>query len=287
MKTLMLFALTGIAAFGQGQIQPGDPDPVVANLNGKDYKKSDLELLVRSVGGQVLSNYYKNKQAFIEQLALTLRLEELADQKKVGEQEPYKSRLAYNRTMLLATAVMTESQRDMKITPADQEKYYAEHKSEFSQAQTKIIYLPMMTPGKAPKSEAELQTLAQEIVKRARGGEDFVALVKQYSEDPDSKAKDGDYPPFKPTDNTLPPPVMTSVFALKPGEVSDPVRQGAGFYIFKLVKFAEPEFDKIRDDVYLAIQKARFDVWIADVRKSVKVEIKDQKYLSEGAPARK
>ncbi len=133
---------------------------LVVFLNGKGYRKSELEAMVNAVGGGVAVNYRANKRAFLEQLALTMKLEQIADEKKVSTHEPYKSRLAYNRTMLLATAMMTEAQRDLSNTAEDQAKYYAEHKAEFSRAQTKIIYLPFTAP---PEGES----LKEEAVKQA------------------------------------------------------------------------------------------------------------------------
>lgn len=288
MKPLMLLALTGVVACGQAQIVEIDLDPVVVSLNGKGYRKTELEAIVNAVGGAVAVNYRANKRAFLEQLALTLKLEQIADEKKVATHEPHKSRLAYNRTMLLATAMMTEAQRELSNTAEDQAKYYAAHKSEFSRAQTKVIYLPF-TPapqGGATNEEAVKKT-AEDLVKRARAGESFVALVKKYSEDADSKAKDGDFPPFNPTDESLPAPVKTLVFGLKPGQVSDAVRQANGFYIFRLEKFVEPELDEIRNEVYMAVQREQFDKWMAEVRKSVHVEVKDESFLTEAPPAKR
>lgn len=286
MKPLMLLALTGLVASGQAQIVEIDMDPVVVVLNGKGYRKTELEAIVNAVGGGVAVNYRANKRAFLEQLALTMKLEQIADEKKIPTHEPYKSRLAYNRTMLLATAMMSEAQRDLKNSAEDQAKYYAEHKDEFSRAQTKIIYLPFTAPpeGESLKEEAVKQA-ADDLVKRARAGESFVDLVKKYSGDADSKAKDGDFPPFNPTDESLPAPVKTLVFGLKPGQVSDPVRQANGYYIFKLEKFIVPELDAIRNEVYMAVQREQFDKWMAEVRESVQVEVKDEKFLTEAPPA--
>lgn len=283
----MLVAFLGAMATGQDQIPASAPDPVVVTLNGRDYRKSELELLVRSLGGAPASNYYANKKAFLEQYALTLKLEQLADEQKMAEREPYKSRLAYNRMILLATAMMSAHQRDLKIMPEDEQVYYAAHKADFTQAQTKIIYLPFVPPGASGKSEEEVKKTAAEIVKQARAGTPFADLVAKHSEDPDSKAKGGEFPPFKPTDNTLPAPVRSVIFGLKPGEVSDPILQGNGYYIFRMEKFVEPDYTTIRSDVYLAVQKERFDKWMEGVRKSVSVEIKDEQYISEtGQPKR-
>lgn len=288
MKTLMLLAIMGATAFGQAQSAPqtGD-DPVVVNMNGRDYRKSEIETLVRALGGPIMANFYANRQAFLDQYALTLRLEQLADEKKMAEKEPFKSRLAYSRMMSLATAMLSESQRGESISPEEEKKYYAEHKAEYSQAQTRLLFLGFAAQGSAGKSEAEVLKTAQGLARQARAGGSFVDLVKKYSEDADSKSRDGEFPTIKPGDESLPPQVKAAVFALKPGEVTEPLRQGNGFYIFKLERFVEPDYMQIRAEVYNAMQKERFEAWMAEIKKTVKVEIKDMKYMTESAPGQR
>jgi hypothetical protein len=159
MKTLMLLALMSAAAFGQAQSAPqGGDDPVVVNMNGRDYRKSEIETLIRSLGGPIMANFYANKQAFLDQYALSLRLEQLADEKKMAEKDPFKARLAYSRMMTLATAMLSESQRGEAISPEEEKKYYAEHKAEYSQAQTRMIFLGFAAAsGTLGRPEAEVK----------------------------------------------------------------------------------------------------------------------------------
>jgi parvulin-like peptidyl-prolyl isomerase len=287
MKTLMLLALLGLTPSVRAQSAPPADDPVVVAINGRDYRKSEIETLVRSLGGPIQANFYANRQAFLDQYALTLRLEQLADEQKMAEREPFKSRIAYSRMMTLATAMLSESQRGEAISPEEEKKYYAAHKAEYSQAQTRMIFLPFAAAGSQGKPEAEVRKSADALVKRARAGESFIDLVKQYSEDSDSKSRDGEFPLIKPGDESLPPQVKAAVFGLKEGEVTDPLRQPNGFYIFKLEKFVEPEYMQIRAEVYNAIQKERFEAWMAEIRKNVKVDIKDSKFMTESLPGQR
>ena len=167
-------------------------------------------------------------------------------------------------------------------------KNFEEHKQEYSRARTKLIYLPFTSaalPGaKKIRTDEETLKLAEDVVRKLRAGANFVDMVKQYSEDPESRSKDGDYPEIKSTDNSLPPALRTIVFGLNPGEVSDPVKQANAYYIFRLEEFALPPFEQVKDDIYKAIQKERFDAWMNEVRKDVGLEIKDDKYFSTPGP---
>jgi len=77
----------------------------------------------------------------------------------------------------------------------------------------------------------QYRTKAEEIVKRARAGEDFAKLAQEFGTD-GTKDKGGDLGWFGPGE-------MDSVFekaayALKPGEISDVVETSFGFHIIKM-----------------------------------------------------
>ena len=86
---------------------------------------------------------------------------------------------------------------------------------------------------------AELKIKAQQIVQRAKRGESFAALAQAFSQAPDKGANGGEM--GLRTADRYPTLFIDSTQNLNKGEVSDPVRSGAGFHILKVLEKKQSE----------------------------------------------
>jgi parvulin-like peptidyl-prolyl isomerase len=144
------------------------------------------------------------------------------------------------RQMTEDATAETVIERELKATPtaAELKKYYDEHPSQFEWPErVRAAHILLATRDLATGTELseEKKTVkrkqAEDLVKRARKGEDFAQLAKEYSEDPGSKDKGGEY--------TFPRGQMAlefeaAAFALNTNEVSDVVTTQFGYHVIKL-----------------------------------------------------
>ncbi len=80
--------------------------------------------------------------------------------------------------------------------------------------------------GRQKRTWADARILANEIVRRARAGENFAALAQEYS---DGGPSDGNLGNFEPDE--IQPHLKDALLKLQPGEISDPVEAEGDFRI--------------------------------------------------------
>ena len=88
------------------------------------------------------------------------------------------------------------------------------------------------------------------ILERARAGEDFAELAREFSDDYATKHNGGDTGLFK--RGEMAPTFEAVAFALQPGEISQPVETSFGVHILRLVERREPyllPLDEIREQL--------------------------------------
>ena len=103
-----------------------------------------------------------------------------------------------------------------------------------------LAMILIAVPESSSEQEAAgLKIKAQQIVQRAKSGENFAALAQTFSQAPDKGANGGEM--GLRTADRYPTLFIDSTQNLNKGEVSDPVRSGAGFHILKVLDKKQSE----------------------------------------------
>lgn len=127
---------------------------------------------------------------------------------------------------------------DVSLTRSEIERYHAEHLDRYSSPELVTARHILVARGSdSPEADGAARARAAELLARARAGEDFATLARQYSDDPATKEQGGDLGTFG--RGTMVDAFEHVVFALRAGEyASEPVRTPLGWHVVYCVDHA-------------------------------------------------
>jgi peptidyl-prolyl cis-trans isomerase SurA len=189
----------------------------------------------------------------------------------------------------------------------EEQKFYNEHKEDLQQPEqvrlSEILIAPKMPPAASgpdgkpqPPSQAETDAALAEAETKAKGlleqlhkGTSFEDLAKKSSEGPSAK-DGGDLNYFK--RGVLSKELEDKVFAMKAGEITDPIRTKQGFVILKVtehqtaglpsMKEVEP---RIQDALYMQKLQPALRAYLTTLREQAYIDYKPG-YIDSGASAK-
>jgi peptidyl-prolyl cis-trans isomerase C len=262
----------------QPDIMAMAPETVIATVDGQPVTAGAIRAVVGALSPQMQQQALQNRTQLLRQYGMMRRLAAEAEKNKLDQASPYREALEANRLNVLAQAQIGREFDRLMIPPDQIKAHYEKNQANYEQARVKAIYIPFGAPApqaaaNAPKplTEPEAKARAAEIVKEARAGADFVKLVKDHSKDPNSAAKDGDFGVVA-RNAPIPEHIKAAIFAAKPGEITEPVRQPNGFYIFRIEERTVAPLEQVRANITEELKNLRFGEWFQAQQNSVKIE---------------
>lgn len=263
------------------------PETVVAEVDGHKVTAAEFEQIVGMLPPQMKQI---DRKALIQNYGLMRKLATIAEQDKLDQKTPYKEALAAQRTNMLMNAAINERMNQFVVTDEDRHRRYKEQADRYKQVKLKVIYIafnnnPEATGAGAKKilTEDEAKAKAARLVAELRAGADFVKLAKENSDDEKSAKENGDFATLRKSDN-VPDSIRATVFNLKKGDISEPVRQPNGYYIFRAEEIGMQPFEQVNEEVYNEIRQTRLKAWLDDMRTSIKIKVESEQFFG-GAPA--
>jgi len=284
--------LSALASIVAAQAPPPvPPETVVAKVEGKNITAADIEKMIAETPPQVGQAFRNDPASALTSVYLERYVAGEGDKLKLFEQSPWREQLEIARENILLTAMMRYVADHYEVTPDQTDAYYKQHASDYHQVTIKAIKINFKPEVKASagdleaaarsafesahavtdRSEADARKIAEDVVKQARAGADFSQLVAKYAEG-ESKDFQGDYPPVKATSN-YPEEIKKVVFAMRPGQISDPVRQSNCFYVIRVVAVTAQPLNEVREDIIHRIRTAHVADYVNDLRARFKPEI--------------
>ena len=220
---------------------------------------------------------------------LTRRLDEIRKQNNLPNMEAleqaarrqgvsYEDFKANIRNQIMTQSVVRdEVGRNIRMTHADEEKFYTAHKDEFAvpeQVKLSEILVPVTTTA-TEADIAQAKTKADDIYAKLKGGADFAATAKASSGGP-TATQGGDLGVFK--RGQLAKVLEDRTFAQPEGSFTEPIRTRQGFVILKTVEHVQagtPSLDKIEPDV----QNAMYQQEIQPALRAYLTKLREDSYV--------
>ena len=168
------------------------------------------------------------------------------------------------RAQLISEELFKKVTADIKVTDAEIAAYYKSHKSQYGQAESREVrHILVNTNQKA---------LADSLYTQLKNGANFAALAKKYSKDPGSAAQGGKLTISK---GQTVPEFDKAAFALKKGELSQPIKTQYGYHIIQALSDIKPAqttpLGKVRASIRQQLeQKQKNDKmtkWVEETKK--------------------
>lgn len=243
---------------------------IESKLLDQEIKKKKIEVSTKDVDAAV-EDLLRQNRITLDDLKMVLAKEGMS-------LTAYRERLRDNIGKM--RLISREIKSKIVIKEEDVRKVYQERMKDLMiplEVQVQQIFFPV--PRDASRDRvAAIEKVAGEVLDKAKKGEDFAGLAKQYSQSPEGKTG-GVLGFFK--SKELMPELEEAVFPLKTGEVSSLVRSPEGFHIMRVMErkggepkpFAEVAV-KIREEIMQAETDKKVREWIQTLKEKSYIEVR-------------
>ena len=176
------------------------------------------------------------------------------------------------RKQMLISRYMEQYLND-QITDAALRNYYSSHPEQYQTEKVHVAHVLLRTNERTEDAAvAALMTRAHEFYSRLSAGEDFAELARQHSEDRLSGEKGGDLGWLK--RGAIHPEFSSRVFAMSPGDVTEPFRTSFGVHVVKLIEgpqIVSTPFDAVKGDIRYQLRNQAKQAELASLIDSVEI----------------
>jgi parvulin-like peptidyl-prolyl isomerase len=265
---------------------PPDPNKVVLDIAGDKMTAGQFDEMVKSLSPQAqqMANG-PQRHDFVESLIKLRLAAKEADRLGLQNKPAVKQQLEIQRDQVLMGALYQDLLANIKISDADIQKYYDEHKGDYDSVKAEHILIRFkgsavpLGKGKKELTDEEALAKAKEVQKRLLAGEDFAKVEKEETDD-----TSGPLPAF--TRGQMVPEFDKAAFSLPIGKVSDPVRTVFGYHIIKVISRDQKTMEQAKTEIVAKLRPELAKKEIEDLRGKGSVTMDEAffKAPASGAP---
>jgi peptidyl-prolyl cis-trans isomerase C len=281
-RTALSVAVLALAACNKGGTQSMvpkvDDKPVptpVAVVNDQNITRPEFDFFVKQLtqGKGPVELTPEQKDQVLDELISMRLLSTEAAKDGVDNDPDVVARLQVARMRLLADA---EEQKFLKGKEPTDAELHAEYDEQVGKLDKTEYHARHILIAAKDDKGASNKPLAEQIIKKLKGGAKFEDLAKEYSIDTGTKAKGGDLGWFAP--GRMVKPFSDAVAGLKKGDITpEPVETQFGWHIIQLEDTRDaspPPFDNVKEQVKKIVLQKQFQAYLDSLKKTAKIEKK-------------
>src|SRR5207253_11059673 len=169
---------------------------------------------------------------------------------------------------------------EVKVTDDELRQYYDQHRAEYTLPErVKAQHILFKTQEKTPEEIEKIKEKARQVLERAKKGEDFGSLAKQFSEDTTASAG-GDLGDFG--RGQMVPEFERVAFSLGVGAISDLVQSQFGIHIIKVTgkqEARERPFEELKEAIRPIVETRKAEQKANDLAQQAAVDLVSNKNL--------
>jgi len=244
---------------------------VIMHVNGEAITEDEYNAFVSAIPEEQRAGVMNNpqgKRLVANEMAKIKLLQQEAARLGVENDPEIRSQLEMSNAQVLALRALQKLVQP-KVEQMVREEYEQEKKDAIELWQIAVAYTGGQYPvrdGSQRPPELAMQK-ATAIVARLKGGQDFGQLARAESDDPQSAANGGSLGAIR--REMLPPEIAAALAAIKPGQISNPVRTPLGVHVFR---YQQPTLESMRPALQQRAQQRAMQETMESLQTRAKIE---------------
>ena len=271
------FEARQVAAVQAARIGPGEVERYLRDNNARILQEAIDELLLVQRAGEL---GYKVPASYLNEVIEGIKKEnniasddDLRDQLRREGMSIDDLKRNIERSVLRRQVLQRELESRTAVPESEARADYEARLADYTR-QPSVVLQEIFVKGE----DAAAREKAAALAERARGGEDFAALAREHSQGA-TAGSGGDLGTLARGD--LSPELQKLAFSLEPGSVSDPVLQGGGYRLLRVVERKDGSvvpFAEAKEEIMRRLAQQRmtsaYDEYVAGLRKTALVDLK-------------
>jgi peptidyl-prolyl cis-trans isomerase C len=250
-----------------------EEEAILVVVNGRQITQSEFDYRWAELADATRARYDKHggKRRFLDELITRELLMQEARRHGIDQSEHIRERAQrYKEQLILDELLKDKIKGQVELSKEELDTYYAEHARE------------LLAPLKVQVSIMLLQNVfaAKDLKKQVEMGGDFAKFAQRYSIDEKTKSKGGDLGAYR--KGIAPPEVEEVIPTLKIGQVSDPVKTDAGYYIVRLTPLDKETLEadlatreRLRQELLAEKRRKRLEDVVSSLRSKATIRLAD------------